>query len=54
MISGRVNSLEMERVEGIVLDVMARELKWIDVFGGVLGFLIGIFQALFTWLLRTL
>jgi uncharacterized membrane-anchored protein YjiN (DUF445 family) len=54
MISGRIDSLEMERVEGIILDVMARELKWIDVFGGVLGFLIGIFQALFTWLLRTL
>jgi uncharacterized membrane protein YheB (UPF0754 family) len=54
MIKGRIDSLEMERVEGIILDVMARELKWIDVFGGVLGFLIGVSQALFIWLLRTL
>ncbi|MDR0602352.1 MAG: DUF445 family protein [Treponema sp.] len=53
MVSERIDSLEMERVEGIILDVMARELKWIDVFGGVLGFLIGIFQALFTHLIRS-
>ncbi|MDR1287416.1 MAG: DUF445 family protein [Treponema sp.] len=53
MVSERVDSLEMEKVEGIILDVMARELKWIDVFGGILGFLIGIFQALFTHLLRS-
>ncbi|MDR1419183.1 MAG: DUF445 family protein [Treponema sp.] len=52
MVSERVDSLEMERVEGIILDVMARELKWIDIFGGILGFLIGIFQVLFTHLLR--
>jgi hypothetical protein len=53
MVSERVDSLEMEKVEGIILDVMARELKWIDIFGGILGFLIGIFQALFTHLLRS-
>jgi hypothetical protein len=54
MVSERIDSLEMERVEGIILDVMARELKWINIFGAVLGFLIGIFQAVFSWLLRIL
>jgi uncharacterized membrane protein YheB (UPF0754 family) len=45
MVSDRINALPMERVERIVLDVMANELKWIDLFGALLGFLIGLFQA---------
>jgi uncharacterized membrane protein YheB (UPF0754 family) len=52
MVSDRINALPMERVEGIVLDVMARELKWIDVFGAILGFLIGLFQASLSFVLR--
>jgi uncharacterized membrane-anchored protein YjiN (DUF445 family) len=52
LVSERIDSLEMIRVERIVLDVMAGQLKWIDVFGAVLGFLIGLFQALFGHLLR--
>jgi hypothetical protein len=52
MVAERINSLEMIRVERIVLDVMADQLKWIDVFGALLGFLIGLFQSLFSWLLR--
>jgi uncharacterized membrane protein YheB (UPF0754 family) len=52
MVARRVDSLEMIRVERIILDVMASQLKWINVFGAVLGFLIGLFQALFTLLTR--
>jgi uncharacterized membrane protein YheB (UPF0754 family) len=52
MVRDRVNRLDMLRVEGIILDVMANQLKWIDVFGAILGFLIGLFQALFSWLMR--
>jgi uncharacterized membrane protein YheB (UPF0754 family) len=44
--------MDMIRVEGIILDVMANQLKWIDVFGAILGFLIGVFQALFSWIMR--
>jgi uncharacterized membrane protein YheB (UPF0754 family) len=42
----------MLKVEGIVLDVMANQLKWIDIFGAILGFGIGMFQAFLGWLLR--
>jgi hypothetical protein len=49
MVADRINSLDMLRVERIVLDVMANQLKWIDLFGGILGFLIGLSQALFSW-----
>jgi uncharacterized membrane protein YheB (UPF0754 family) len=52
LVSERIDSLEMIRVERIVLDVMANQLKWIDIFGAILGFLIGLFQVLFNWLLR--
>jgi uncharacterized membrane protein YheB (UPF0754 family) len=52
MVRDRINRMDMLRVEGIILDVMANQLKWIDVFGAILGFLIGLFQALFTWLMR--
>jgi uncharacterized membrane protein YheB (UPF0754 family) len=52
MVSERIDSLDMIRVERIILDVVANQLKWIDVFGALLGFLIGLFQALFSWFLR--
>jgi uncharacterized membrane protein YheB (UPF0754 family) len=51
MVSRRIDSLDMLQVEGIILDVMADQFKWIDIFGGILGFCIGLFQALFSRLL---
>ena len=51
MVEDRINALEMIRVEKIVLDVMANQFKWINLFGGILGALIGLFQALFYHLL---
>jgi uncharacterized membrane-anchored protein YjiN (DUF445 family) len=45
MVRDQINRLDMLRVEGIILDVMANQLKWIDIFGAILGFLIGLFQA---------
>ncbi|MDR1278697.1 MAG: DUF445 domain-containing protein [Treponema sp.] len=52
MVAERIDSLDMIRVERIVLDVMANQLKWIDIFGAILGFLIGLFQSLFSWFFR--
>jgi uncharacterized membrane protein YheB (UPF0754 family) len=52
MVADRINSLDMVRVERIILDIMAHQLKWIDLFGGILGFLIGLSQALFSWFFR--
>ena len=49
LVEARINTLPMERVERIVLDVMADKFKWIDIFGAILGFLIGIFQAAFSF-----
>jgi uncharacterized membrane protein YheB (UPF0754 family) len=52
LVSDRIDSLDMLRVERIILDVMADQFKWIDIFGGILGFMIGIFQSLFSFFLR--
>jgi uncharacterized membrane protein YheB (UPF0754 family) len=52
MVRDRINHLDMLRVEGIILDVMANQLKWIDIFGAILGFFIGLFQSLLGRLLQ--
>jgi len=52
LVSERIDSLDMLRVERIILDVMADQFKWINIFGGILGFLIGSFQPVFSLLLR--
>jgi uncharacterized membrane protein YheB (UPF0754 family) len=49
LVAERIDSLDMLRVERIILDVMADQFKWINIFGGILGFLIGSFQAFFSW-----
>ena len=46
LVSERINSLDMPKVEKIVLDVMAGQLKWINFFGAILGALIGFVQVL--------
>jgi uncharacterized membrane protein YheB (UPF0754 family) len=52
LVSDRINSLDMLSVEHIVLDVMANQFKWINVFGAILGALIGLFQPVFSWFFR--
>ena len=51
MVSDRIDSLDMLRVEKMILDVLAGQLWWINVFGGILGFLIGLFQSCLTYIL---
>jgi uncharacterized membrane protein YheB (UPF0754 family) len=52
LVSDRINSLDMLRVEKIILDVMAGQLKWINVFGAILGALIGFIEVLFSYFTR--
>jgi uncharacterized membrane protein YheB (UPF0754 family) len=52
LVSDRIDSLDMARVERIVLDVMSDQFKWVEIFGGILGFLIGLFQSGLNWFLR--
>jgi uncharacterized membrane protein YheB (UPF0754 family) len=52
LVSDRIDSLDMLRVERIILDVMSDQFKWIEIFGGILGFLIGTFQSSLGLILR--
>jgi len=45
MIEDKVNEFEMEELERIVINIAKTELKHIEVLGGILGFIIGIFQG---------
>jgi uncharacterized membrane protein YheB (UPF0754 family) len=49
LVIDRINSLDMLRVEKIILDVMAGQLKWINFFGGILGALIGLLQVILSF-----
>jgi len=42
----KINTLEMKQVEELLLLVIARHLKWINIFGALLGALIGMSQVL--------
>jgi len=39
-------------VERIILDVLAGQLKWINIFGGLLGALIGFVQVILSLIMR--
>ena len=44
-ISQKVLSFSSEKIEGILFEIMAKEFKFIEIVGGVLGFLIGTIQV---------
>jgi hypothetical protein len=46
LVVAKVNGLDVAQVEKLLLMVIARELKWINLFGGILGALIGLAQLL--------
>ena len=45
LVRSKIEAFELDRLEETVTKVAARELKAIEVFGGVIGFAIGLVQA---------
>ena len=45
-ISQKVLSFSSEKIEQILFDIMAKEFKFIEIVGGVLGFIIGSVQVI--------
>ncbi len=41
IVTDRINSLDLLRLEGLLLAIMAEQFKYINLFGALLGFLIG-------------
>ncbi|ACL69313.1 DUF445 domain-containing protein [Halothermothrix orenii] len=46
LVQEKIESFPLTRLEDIVLKISSRELKHIELFGGVLGFIVGLGQAL--------
>jgi uncharacterized membrane protein YheB (UPF0754 family) len=52
MVVERVTSLDMDELEKLVFKLVARELRHIEIVGGLLGFVVGSFQSLLFYLSR--
>ncbi|WP_425448179.1 DUF445 domain-containing protein [Dethiothermospora halolimnae] len=46
IVEDKINEFELEKMEEIVMSIAKRELKHIEVLGGILGFLIGVVQGI--------
>lgn len=46
----KVASFSSDKLESILVQIMAREFKFVEIIGGVLGFIIGLVQVLLTFL----
>lgn len=45
MVESKIDELELEHMEALILSISSRELKYIELLGGVLGGIIGLIQA---------
>ncbi len=52
MVEEKVNTLDMLKVEGLLLGVMQEQFKYINLFGALLGFVIGLANIFFFIVLR--
>ncbi|QGG48808.1 DUF445 domain-containing protein [Heliorestis convoluta] len=52
MVEERIRSLDLKEMEQLVLRVASKELRHIVVLGGALGFLVGLIQALVSYMIR--
>jgi len=46
MVSNKVAQFSSDKLEAILVSIMQKEFKFVEIIGGVLGFLIGIIQVL--------
>ena len=48
MVTQKVSGFSSDKMEDILNQIMSKEFKFVEIIGGVLGFLIGILQVLLT------
>jgi len=46
MVADKIDEFELEKIEQMILQLSSRELKHIEILGGILGAVIGLFQGL--------
>jgi uncharacterized membrane protein YheB (UPF0754 family) len=50
IVTDKVKGFSSDKLETILNDIMKKEFKFVEIIGGVLGFIIGLLQVLITWL----
>lgn len=45
MVEEKINSLDLEQLENLIIKLSQKELKQIEILGGVIGFFVGLIQA---------
>jgi uncharacterized membrane protein YheB (UPF0754 family) len=50
IVTDKVSNFSSDKLESILYQVMAKEFKFIEILGGILGFLIGLLQVAITWM----
>lgn len=46
----KVSAFSSDKLEEVLNDIMSKEFRFVEIIGGVLGFLIGLLQVFITWL----
>ena len=50
MVEDKVNQLDILQVEGLLMGIMQEQFKYINLFGAILGFLIGLLNLVVLWM----
>ena len=50
IVTDKVSSFSTDKLEAILYQIMSREFRFVEILGGVIGFIIGIVQVLITML----
>ncbi|SKA07585.1 DUF445 domain-containing protein [Sediminibacterium ginsengisoli] len=50
IVVSKVSGFSSDKLEGVLQGIMSREFRFVEILGGVLGFLIGVLQVLITLL----
>jgi uncharacterized membrane protein YheB (UPF0754 family) len=51
LVRNKVSAYPLEKLEALILSVAGQHLKTIELFGAAIGFVIGVGQAIYTWII---
>jgi uncharacterized membrane protein YheB (UPF0754 family) len=52
IVTEKVSAFSSDKLESILYQIMSKEFRFVELLGGVIGFIIGILQVLITYLLN--
>jgi uncharacterized membrane protein YheB (UPF0754 family) len=46
----KVKGFSSDKLEGVLYQIMSKEFRFVEIIGAVIGFIIGLFQVMLTWI----